>query len=76
MPRLLNWCDEASIAHWTDEHTEMPSTEIAFERMRRDGRVSKVHNPSARQARGETVGQSAPRIGMKLSPKEGTGQRA
>ena len=42
MPKLLDWCDEASIAHWTHEDTGLPSPEEALARMRRQGRLSKV----------------------------------
>ena len=66
MPKLLTWCDEASIAHWTDEDAMVPAPEVAFERMRRHGRVSKVNAPSARHRKGEVVGQGAPRVGLNL----------
>jgi hypothetical protein len=46
MPKLLHWCDEASVAHWMQEETELPTWEQADERMRREGRVSKVLHPS------------------------------
>ena len=66
MPKLLTWCDEASIAHWTQEDAGVPSPEDAFERMRRQGRVSKVKSPSTKHRRGDLVGQGAPRVGLKL----------
>lgn len=46
MPHLLNWCDEASIAHWEQEELTLPSWEEADERMRQIGRPSKVKHPS------------------------------
>ena len=66
MPKLLTWCDEASIAHWTQENAGVPSPEEAFARMGRQGRISKVKSPSAKHRRGEVVGQGAPRVGLKL----------
>jgi hypothetical protein len=46
MPKLLDWCDEASVAHWTQESSAMPSWPEAYERMIKQGRPSKVRRPS------------------------------
>ncbi len=46
MRKLLHWCDEAAVAHWTQDSAEMPSWAEAHERMQRDGRPSKVNHPS------------------------------
>ena len=40
MPRLLNWCDEASVTHWEQDGSTLPSWEEADQRMRETGRVS------------------------------------
>ena len=47
MPRLLEWCDEASIVHWLQESAELPSWDEAHRRMQQEGRRSKVNHPSA-----------------------------
>ncbi len=47
MPKLMEWCDEASVVHWTQETPELPSWEEAHRRMVREGRASKVTHPSA-----------------------------
>jgi hypothetical protein len=46
MPRLLDWCDEASVAHWSQSEEALPSWTDADMRMRETGRASKVRNPS------------------------------
>lgn len=46
MPKLLDWCDEASIVHWTQETPELPDWHEAHRRMVKEGRRSKVRHPS------------------------------
>ncbi len=50
MPHLLEWCDEASVAHWTQEEDTLPSWTEADRRMRETGRISKVRHPSPQHA--------------------------
>ncbi|MDQ2834085.1 MAG: DUF3291 domain-containing protein [Acidobacteriota bacterium] len=50
MPHLLHWCDEASVAHWSQEETVLPSWTEADRRMREEGRPSKVLHPSPQHA--------------------------
>jgi hypothetical protein len=50
MPKLLNWCDEASVAHWEQDDAALPTWIEADRRMRAAGRVSKVKHPSPQQA--------------------------
>jgi hypothetical protein len=49
MRKLLTWCDEAALAHWSQETEELPSWEDAHRNLLRRGRTSKVNNPSAAQ---------------------------
>jgi len=58
MPRLLHWCDEASVAHWTQPDATLPSWTDADQRMRQAGRISKVLHPSPQHA---TLTYRAPR---------------
>ena len=46
MPKLLDWCDEASVVHWTQGDAVLPDWREADRRMRLEGRPSKVRNPS------------------------------
>jgi hypothetical protein len=47
MPKLLEWCDETSVAHWEQNERVLPSWEVAASRMRADGRPFKVRHPSS-----------------------------
>jgi hypothetical protein len=53
MLRLLEWCDEASVAHWGQEGTEPPSWQQAYQGMQEKGRRSRVNHPSEAQRRFE-----------------------
>jgi len=50
MPRLVNWCDEASVVHWEAPDDTPLSWPEADQRMRESGRASKVRHPSPRHA--------------------------
>lgn len=47
MRKLINWCDEGAVAHWTQPEPEPPSWPEAHRRLLKDGRRSKVNHPSA-----------------------------
>lgn len=53
MPKLVDWCDEASVGHWEQESAALPDWREAHRRMLETGRLSKVKHPSARQSTGE-----------------------
>jgi uncharacterized protein DUF3291 len=66
MPRLLEWCDEASVVNWMQDSREPPPWREAHRRMQQDGRRSKVNHPSERQLRLELP---EPRMGTELKFK-------
>ncbi|HKV49111.1 MAG TPA: DUF3291 domain-containing protein [Candidatus Acidoferrales bacterium] len=47
MRKLLHWCDEAAVAHWTQESNDLPTWPEAHARLESEGRRSKVNHPSA-----------------------------
>lgn len=59
MPHLMEWCDEASVAHWTQAEEALPSWSEADRRMRESGRASKVRNPSPQHS---TLSYRTPRV--------------
>jgi hypothetical protein len=47
MPKLINWCDEAHAAHWSQEADTLPDWHEVYRRITApEARVSKVHHPS------------------------------
>lgn len=50
MPKLMHWCDQASVAHWLQETDVLLSWMEADRRMREQGRVSKVLHPASGHA--------------------------
>ena len=46
MRKLLNWCDEAALVHWTQPYATLPDWTEAHRRMQSEGRSSKVTHPT------------------------------
>jgi hypothetical protein len=69
MPKLLDFCDEASVAHWTQETAELPSWPEAHRRMAAEGRSSKVNHPSPDHAANQFSPPVASRLQKILKPK-------
>jgi hypothetical protein len=55
MPKMLNWCSEASLVHWESASDALPQWEEAEARLRAGGRTSGVRYPSAGHAGGESL---------------------
>jgi hypothetical protein len=71
MPKLLDWCDEASIAHWEQPGAELSGWADAHRRMVAEGRMSKVKHPSAAQVSKQIGGpQHGGDEGQQLKPVE------
>lgn len=68
MPKLLNWCNEAAVVHWTQESSEIPLWPEAEQRMAKEGRTSKVNHPSPAQASNRIPGPKPGRIQQTLKP--------
>ena len=46
MPKLMHWCDQASVVHWTQQSVDLPSIYQAHQRMEAEGRLSKLKYPN------------------------------
>jgi hypothetical protein len=69
MPQLVEWCDEASYAHWVPTEASVPTWPEAYEHLVGEGHLSRVAHPS----RGHDAGLFAkprlnPLIGQELKP--------
>ena len=73
MPRILDWCDEASVSHWTQESPELPDWQEAHRRMIETGRSSKVNHPSPAQIANQIAPPRPGRIEQTLKPIKNTG---
>ena len=73
MPRLLEWCDEASIAHWTQADGNLPDWIEAHRRLITEGRLSKVHHPSPAQLGNQIVEPEQGRTDRILNPVKSKG---
>jgi hypothetical protein len=72
MPRLLDWCDEAAVAHWTQPGIELPALADAAQRLGSAGRLSKVRHPSPAHERAEAwPDRVVPLGGPVLRPRAG-----
>jgi hypothetical protein len=69
MPRLMHWCDEASLAHWTQDSVEVPTWNEAYLRMVKEGRLSKVNHPSPAQLASQIPPPRPSRLDNEIHPR-------
>jgi hypothetical protein len=70
MPRLLDWCDEAALAHWNQDAQDIPDWQELHRRMVDMGRPSKVKYPSPAQVSNQIVAPRPGRIEKILEPAQ------
>ncbi len=46
IPKIQDWCDEASVVHWKQEDSNFPDWEDVHHRLVTDGFVTRLSNPS------------------------------
>jgi heme-degrading monooxygenase HmoA len=68
MPQLLDWCDEAAVAHWIQQSAEIPMWPEAHQHMLEKGKLSKVIHPSPVQASQQIPAPEPSRIAQTLKP--------
>lgn len=59
MPKLVTWCDEASLAHWVQDGNDLPPWSEGERRLAESGRTSLVAHPSPAHAAGDPTGSPA-----------------
>jgi Domain of unknown function (DUF3291) len=70
MPRLSEWCSEASYTHWTPTEETLPPWDDAYERLVAEGRLSRVAHPTKNhEDRRFPKPRLEPLIGQDLRPK-------
>jgi hypothetical protein len=69
MPKLADWCSEATSVHWEQDSDQLPEWKQAHERLIRDGRVTYVKTPSADQKDRRFAEPSDSRIRQELRPR-------
>jgi heme-degrading monooxygenase HmoA len=71
MPHLVEWCDEASYAHWIPTGAAIPSWPEAYEHLVAEGRLSRVaHSSPTHDARQFAKPRLRPLIALDLKPRK------
>ncbi|HKV41560.1 MAG TPA: DUF3291 domain-containing protein [Blastocatellia bacterium] len=68
MPKLIEWCDEASVTHWSQETKAVPDWQEAHRWIAANGRPSKVKYPSIAQSANHITLPEPGRFERRLKP--------
>jgi Antibiotic biosynthesis monooxygenase len=68
MPKLLIWCNEATVVHWNQESSGVPSWQEAHQHMLKEGKPSKVNYPSPAHVANDIPAPKPSRIEQTLKP--------
>lgn len=69
MRYLMEWCDQASYVHWSQEDAALPAAAAAFTRLRDEGKLSKVRRPSVAHIKGHKAGEKEPKLQGRFFPQ-------
>jgi hypothetical protein len=69
MPNLLEWCDEASVAHWVQQGIHPPDWRMVHQCLVGGGRLSRVHHPSPAQIAGQIARPPWSPFQIRLKPE-------
>jgi hypothetical protein len=73
MPRLVEWCDKASYAHWIPTEASVPHWPEAYEHLVSEARLSRVAHPSpSHEARHFVKPRLKPLVGLDVKPRKGS----
>jgi hypothetical protein len=70
MPKLLKWCNEATVVHWNQESSVLPNWQEIHRRMVSEGKVSKVNNPSSRHTTKQFPEPKVGRLSREIRPRQ------
>jgi hypothetical protein len=77
MPRLVEWCDEASYGRWIATGAAVPSWQEAYEHLVAEGRLSRVAYPSPdHNARKFAKPRLMPLIALDLKPRKSSSRES
>lgn len=59
MPKLVEWCNEASLVHWLQESHDFPPMAEVYQKLCQEGRFSRLSHPSPAHQHGEIAAPRA-----------------
>lgn len=69
MPKIQDWCDEASVAHWQQPDSNLPNWEEVHHRLVAEGFMTRLSQPSPAHI-GRDIPAPASTRGLPLRPRK------
>ena len=69
MPKIQDWCDEASLVHWRQEDDNLPDWIEVHERLIKEGFLTKLSKPSPAHLERNIPRPKSSKIGLILHPR-------
>lgn len=69
MPKIQDWCDEASIVHWRQEDNNLPDWIEVHQRLIKEGHLTKLSKPSPAHLERNIPEPKPSKTGLVLHPR-------
>jgi hypothetical protein len=73
MPKIQDWCDEASFVHWQQEDSNLPDWIEVYNRMMQEGFSTKLSKPSSAHLERNIQQPRYSKLGLILHPRKKSG---